>query len=124
MTNLNTQTSFVPGRLEQMSTRIAFFIAGLGIAAWAPLVPYAKARAGLDEGTLGFAAVVPGRRLDSGDADGRDSGHALRLPAGGDRRHVADLCGVAVAGDGVVDPGVDRHVVHVRRRASARWIRR
>ena len=48
MTNLNTQTSFVPGRLEQMSTRIAFFIAGFGIAAWAPLVPYAKARAGLD----------------------------------------------------------------------------
>ena len=54
MTNLNTRTSFVPGRQEQMSTRIAFFIAGFGIAAWAPLVPYAKARAGLDEGTLGL----------------------------------------------------------------------
>ncbi len=50
MTNLHTQTPLVPGRLEQMSTRIAFFIAGLGIAAWAPLVPYAKARAGLEEG--------------------------------------------------------------------------
>ena len=49
MTNLNTQASFIPGRLEQMSTRIAFFIAGFGIAAWAPLVPYAKARAGLDD---------------------------------------------------------------------------
>ncbi|MHC8338397.1 MFS transporter [Pseudomonas sp. HLT2-19-2] len=60
MTNLNTQTEFVPGRLEQMSTRIAFFIAGLGIAAWAPLVPYAKARAGLDEGTLGLLLLCLG----------------------------------------------------------------
>ena len=60
MTNLNTRTSFVPGRLEQMSTRIAFFIAGAGIAAWAPLVPYAKARAGLDEGTLGLLLLCLG----------------------------------------------------------------
>ena len=43
-----------------MSTRIAFFIAGLGIAAWAPLVPYAKARAGLDEGTLGLLLLCLG----------------------------------------------------------------
>ncbi|WP_160107538.1 MFS transporter [Pseudomonas izuensis] len=60
MTNLNTQTEFVPGRLEQMSTRVAFFIAGFGIAAWAPLVPYAKARAGLDEGTLGLLLLSLG----------------------------------------------------------------
>lgn len=60
MTNLNAQASFVPGRLEQMSTRIAFFIAGFGIAAWAPLVPYAKARAGLDEGTLGLLLLCLG----------------------------------------------------------------
>jgi MFS family permease len=60
MSNLNTQTSFVPGRLEQMSTRIAFFIAGFGIAAWAPLVPYVKARAGLDEGTLGLLLLCLG----------------------------------------------------------------
>jgi MFS family permease len=43
-----------------MSTRIAFFIAGFGIAAWAPLVPYAKARAGLDEGTLGLLLLCLG----------------------------------------------------------------
>ncbi|MCP1418007.1 putative MFS family arabinose efflux permease [Pseudomonas laurylsulfativorans] len=60
MTSLNSQTTFVPGRLEQMSTRIAFFIAGVGIAAWAPLVPYAKARAGLDEGTLGLLLLCLG----------------------------------------------------------------
>ncbi|VVQ09033.1 MFS transporter [Pseudomonas fluorescens] len=60
MTNLNTRASFVPGRLEQMSTRLAFFIAGAGIAAWAPLVPYAKTRAGLDEGTLGLLLLCLG----------------------------------------------------------------
>jgi len=60
MTSFKTSTTFVPGRLEQMSTRIAFFIAGLGIAAWAPLVPYAKARAGLDEGTLGLLLLCLG----------------------------------------------------------------
>lgn len=60
MTNLNTQTSFVPGRLEQMSTRVAFFIAGAGIAAWAPLVPYAKARAGLGDGSLGLLLLCLG----------------------------------------------------------------
>ncbi|MFY0731313.1 MFS transporter [Pseudomonas sp. NFX15] len=60
MTSLNRPTTFVPGRLEQMSTRIAFFIAGFGIAAWAPLVPYAKARAGLDEGTLGLLLLCLG----------------------------------------------------------------
>lgn len=49
-----------PGRPEQMSTRLAFFIAGFGIAAWAPLVPYAKARAGLDEGTLGLLLLSLG----------------------------------------------------------------
>ncbi|MBF4558220.1 MFS transporter [Pseudomonas sp. p50] len=60
MSNLNTPATFVPGRLEQMSTRVAFFIAGFGIAAWAPLVPYAKARAGLDEGTLGLLLLCLG----------------------------------------------------------------
>ncbi|WLG52765.1 MFS transporter [Pseudomonas sp. FP1742] len=60
MTAFNTPAPVVPGRLEQMSTRIAFFIAGFGIAAWAPLVPYAKARAGLDEGTLGLLLLCLG----------------------------------------------------------------
>ena len=60
MTASNTHFQATPGRLEQMSTRIAFFIAGFGIAAWAPLVPYAKARAGLDEGTLGLLLLCLG----------------------------------------------------------------
>ncbi|OYQ24076.1 MFS transporter [Pseudomonas mandelii] len=60
MTALNTPAPVIPGRLEQMSTRIAFFIAGFGIAAWAPLVPYAKARANLNEGTLGLLLLCLG----------------------------------------------------------------
>ena len=60
MTAITTQMPLVPGRLEQMSTRIAFFIAGFGLAAWAPLVPYAKARAGLDEATLGLLLLCLG----------------------------------------------------------------
>lgn len=60
MTAISTPAPVVPGRLAQMSTRIAFFIAGFGIAAWAPLVPYAKARAQLDEGTLGLLLLCLG----------------------------------------------------------------
>ncbi|QXI26824.1 MFS transporter [Pseudomonas vanderleydeniana] len=60
MTALTSHAPTRPGRLEQMSTRIAFFIAGFGVAAWAPLVPYAKARTGLDEGTLGLLLLCLG----------------------------------------------------------------
>lgn len=42
------------GRPQRVSTRVAFFIAGFVMASWAPLVPLAKARVGLDEGTLGL----------------------------------------------------------------------
>jgi hypothetical protein len=36
----------VTGRSFQTSTRIAFFIAGVGMAAWAPLIPFVQARVG------------------------------------------------------------------------------
>ncbi|PVZ15416.1 MULTISPECIES: MFS transporter [unclassified Pseudomonas] len=39
---------------QQQATRAVFFVAGLAMAAWAPLIPYAKARLGIDEGTLGL----------------------------------------------------------------------
>ncbi len=60
-----------PGRLEQASTRIAFFIAGFGVAAWAPLVPFAKARAGLTDGTLGALLLCMG------------AGSVVAMPAAG-----------------------------------------
>jgi len=49
-----------PGRPEQIATRIVFFISGFGMAAWAPLVPFAKARAGLDDGLLGLLLLCLG----------------------------------------------------------------
>ena len=52
--------SRAPCRAEQRSTRVAFFIAGFGMAAWAPLVPYAKARTGLDDGALGLLLLCLG----------------------------------------------------------------
>jgi len=60
MTSISTAAPVAPGRLEQFSTRVSFFIAGFGLAAWAPLVPYAKARMGLDEGTLGLLLLCLG----------------------------------------------------------------
>lgn len=50
----------IPGRPAQMSTRLAFFFIGMALAAWAPLVPYAKARAGLDEAGLGLLLLCLG----------------------------------------------------------------
>lgn len=50
----------VPGYCEQISTRVAFFIAGFGIATWAPLIPYAKDRLSIDEGVLGLLLLCLG----------------------------------------------------------------
>ncbi|MBO1908121.1 MFS transporter [Microvirga sp. 3-52] len=50
-----------PARIrEQIATRLAFFIAGFSTAAWAPLVPLAKERLGLDEGALGLLLLCLG----------------------------------------------------------------
>ncbi|MGC4014604.1 MAG: MFS transporter [Luteolibacter sp.] len=49
-----------PGRSQRISTRVAFFISGLGTATWAPLVPFAKARAQVDDGTLGLLLLCLG----------------------------------------------------------------
>src|SRR5262245_2600995 len=54
------RTHSTSARLEQVSTRIVFFIAGFGVAAWAPLVPYARARAGIDADTLGLLLLCLG----------------------------------------------------------------
>jgi predicted MFS family arabinose efflux permease len=42
------------------ATRTAFFIAGLGMAAWAPLVPFAKDRLGIQEAALGTLLLCLG----------------------------------------------------------------
>jgi MFS family permease len=60
VTPTRTLTSNDPGRLQQRPTRIVFFIAGATVAAWAPLVPFAKARAGLGDGALGLLLLCLG----------------------------------------------------------------
>lgn len=48
------------GRREQMATRAIFLAVGFAMAAWAPLVPFAKARLGVGEGTLGLLLLCLG----------------------------------------------------------------
>ena len=48
------------GKLQQRSTRALFFIAGVAAATWAAIVPFAKARAALDEGSLGLLLLCLG----------------------------------------------------------------
>lgn len=45
---------------EIRATRLLFLIVGFGMAAWAPLVPLVKARANLDDGTLGLLLLCLG----------------------------------------------------------------
>jgi MFS family permease len=47
-------------RREQVATRLTFFIAGFSTGAWAPLVPLAKERLQLDEGSLGLLLLSLG----------------------------------------------------------------
>src|SRR5690606_7113526 len=47
-------------RLQQHATRAAFFMPGVAMSAWAPIVPFAKARAGLDEAMLGMVLLCLG----------------------------------------------------------------
>jgi MFS family permease len=47
-------------RGEQRATRLAFFVAGVALAAWAPLVPLAKGRSGAGDGQLGLLLLCLG----------------------------------------------------------------
>jgi predicted MFS family arabinose efflux permease len=44
----------------RLATRLAFLVAGFGMACWAPLVPFAKARLGVDDGVLGLLLLSLG----------------------------------------------------------------
>lgn len=53
-----TSVAAVPA--ARLATRLVFLFAGIATAAWAPLVPFVKARAGLDDGTLGLLLLALG----------------------------------------------------------------
>ncbi len=44
----------------RLATRLAFLVAGFGIACWAPLVPFAKQRLQVDDGLLGLLLLCIG----------------------------------------------------------------
>lgn len=48
------------GKREQIATRAVFLVAGLAMAAWAPLVPFAKARVGVEAGGFGILLLFLG----------------------------------------------------------------
>lgn len=50
----------ITGRREQIATRAVFLIAGTAMAAWAPLVPFAKAHLGVDDGAFGLLLLCLG----------------------------------------------------------------
>lgn len=51
---------FPHARAQQHATRAAFFIPGFAAAIWAVLVPFAKARTGVEEGVLGLILLCLG----------------------------------------------------------------
>ncbi|EPY00645.1 MFS transporter [Magnetospirillum fulvum] len=44
----------------RLATRLSFLVAGFGLACWAPLVPYAKDRTGVEDGVLGLLLLCLG----------------------------------------------------------------
>ncbi|WP_413723320.1 MFS transporter [Sodalis sp. RH23] len=57
-TTYNTQQHI--GLPVRIATRIVFFIAGFGMSAWAPLVPFAKLRLDIDDAALGMLLLCLG----------------------------------------------------------------
>ncbi|MBB6250619.1 MFS transporter [Nitrospirillum iridis] len=57
MTVLSLSTNSPASRL---ATRLAFLAAGFSLSCWAPLVPYAKARLGVDDAALGLLLLCLG----------------------------------------------------------------
>jgi predicted MFS family arabinose efflux permease len=45
---------------SRLATRLCFASAGFAVACWAPLVPFAKARLEIGDGTLGFLLLCLG----------------------------------------------------------------
>src|SRR5687767_4113648 len=48
------------GTAARLATQLAFWVAGFGVACWAPLVPYAKERLQVDDASLGLLLLCLG----------------------------------------------------------------
>lgn len=58
--DLPTPATLSAGIPAQISTRFAFLITGLAMSAWAPLIPFVKARLAIGESTLGLLILCFG----------------------------------------------------------------
>lgn len=56
----STASTALPGVPQQHATRIIFLLSGFAMAAWAPLVPFAKLRLDINDGTLGLLLLCIG----------------------------------------------------------------
>ncbi|WP_412731089.1 MFS transporter [Dyella aluminiiresistens] len=118
------------------ATRLVFLAAGIGVSAWAPMVPYAKARLGLDDATLGLVLLAFGggsmvsmplvgfltHRFGSRRvivAGGLLTGLVLPLLAVvPDARMLAIALLLFGVGLGAIDVAMNAHAVQVERRAG------
>jgi predicted MFS family arabinose efflux permease len=120
----------------RLSTRLSFFVAGFGIACWAPLVPFAKTRLAVDDSSLGVLLLCLGlgsvfAMLATGPLSGRYGskpviliggiGMAILLPMLTIASAPISL-GVALfafgAALGSLDVAMNIHAVHVERTAG------
>mgnify|MGYP006158756119 CR=1 FL=1 len=60
VSNMTMSHAATLGVKEQMATRIALFTAGAVLASWAPIVPYVKTGAALDDAALGLLLLCLG----------------------------------------------------------------
>lgn len=86
-------TTAAPLDGAKRATRLAFFIAGCGISAWAPLVPYAQARLQADAALLGSILLC----LGLGAVLGMPAAGVLSGRLGSRRVIVAGALGIFVA---------------------------
>lgn len=57
---MNNRTSATNLKKARRATQFIFLVCGVGVASWAPMVPYAKDRLGLDDASLGLLLLLLG----------------------------------------------------------------
>jgi len=120
----------------RLATRLAFLVAGFGIACWAPLVLFAKTRLGVDDGVLGLLLLSLGigsvvAMLLTGIVSARYGSRPIILAGGFGLALVLPLLAVASspatlalallafgAALGSIDVAMNIHAVEVERAAA------
>lgn len=120
----------------RLATRLAFLVSGFGIACWAPLVPFAKQRLGVEDGGLGLLLLCIGAgsvtaMLGAGPLTGRHGARPVILCSGIAIAAILPLLALAAtpvalgaallgfgAAMGAIDVAMNIHAVEVERAAN------